>query len=86
HSHAAHQLADLQPRGSDGTPAELFAHYEAVVTDWLCAAQGASWLRLHRGGRSWDAVKVAAAAARAAHEAADRDLPAPPVPRSEQPA
>jgi dihydropteroate synthase len=52
----------------------------------LCAAQGASWLRLHRGGRSWDAVKVAAAAARAAHEAADRDLSAPPVPRSEQPA
>ena len=42
HSHAAHQLADLQPRGSDGTPAELFAHYEAVVTDWLCAAQGAA--------------------------------------------
>lgn len=52
----------------------------------LCAAQGASWLRLHRGGRSWDAVKVAAAAARAAHEAADRDLPAPPAPRPEQPA
>merc|ERR1740136_394275 len=42
HSHAAHQLADLQPRGSDGTPAELFAHYETVVTEWLCAAQGAA--------------------------------------------
>lgn len=29
----------------------------------LCAAQGASFLRLHRGGRGWDAVRVAAACA-----------------------
>lgn len=29
----------------------------------LCAAQGASYLRLHRGGRGWDAVRVAAACA-----------------------
>ncbi|KAA3604988.1 MAG: dihydropteroate synthase [Planctomycetota bacterium] len=35
----------------------------------LCAAQGASYLRLHRGGDYWDAVKVAWAAAAAAHAA-----------------
>ena len=29
----------------------------------LCAAQGASFIRLHRGGSSWDAVRVAAACA-----------------------
>ncbi|MCP4092725.1 MAG: dihydropteroate synthase [Planctomycetes bacterium] len=29
----------------------------------LCAAQGASFIRLHRGGRGWDAVRVAAACA-----------------------
>jgi dihydropteroate synthase len=29
----------------------------------LCAAQGASYLRLHRGGPGWDAVRVAAACA-----------------------
>lgn len=30
----------------------------------LCAAKGASWLRLHRGGMVWEAVKVAAACSR----------------------
>lgn len=29
----------------------------------LCAAQGASYLRLHRGGHGWDAVRVAAVCA-----------------------
>jgi dihydropteroate synthase len=33
----------------------------------LCAAQGASYLRLHRGGRGWDAVRIAAACAFPSH-------------------
>jgi|FLOH01.1.fsa_nt_gi dihydropteroate synthase len=33
----------------------------------LCAAQGASFLRLHRGGHVWDAVRVAASCAFPSH-------------------
>lgn len=53
-------LADLAPAAPPAGRDALSAGAAA-----LCAAQGAAWLRLHDGG-GWDAVRAAAACARAA--------------------
>lgn len=50
-------LGERPPQERDGGTAGAAA---------LCAAQGAAILRLHRGGDTWDAARVAAAAAAAA--------------------
>lgn len=53
-SFMADLLPDCRPDQRDG------GSFGAAA---LCAAQGASYLRLHRGGRGWDAVRIAAACA-----------------------
>lgn len=55
-SFMATALPGKQPHQRDGGTAGAAA---------LCAQQGAAWIRLHRGGRIWDAVQVAAQCTRA---------------------
>jgi len=56
-SFLAKALPGKSPQQRDGGTAGAAA---------LCAAQGAAWIRLHRGGRVWDAVRTASACTRAA--------------------
>jgi len=72
-SFMAGPLPGKQPHQRDGGTAGAAA---------LCAHQGASWIRLHRGGRIWDAVRVASACAAQATApyAIQTESPARPVP------
>jgi len=58
-SFMADLLPDCRPDQRDG------GSFGAAA---LCAAQGASFIRLHRGGRGWDAVRVAADCAFPSHQ------------------
>lgn len=72
-SFMAEALLGKQPHQRDGGTSGAAA---------LCAQQGASWIRLHRGGRIWDAVRVASACAAQATApyAVQAESPASPMP------